>query len=75
MNSEEQRRLNARRERGLPVPTHGRKKFPWAYVGRNHPDYGLTVDEHVKAKSERPSAAERNRAELEAEASRGRTGK
>lgn len=48
--AEQGRRQLARRNLGLQGAAR-----PAANVGRNHPDYGMTVSEHLAAKAQRSS--------------------
>lgn len=52
MTSEIVRRSNARSRLGF-IPFRRPWAVAWANVGRNHPDYGMTQDEHMAAKAKR----------------------
>lgn len=45
-------RNRARARLGLTAFEYPRR-VPWANIGRNHPDYGMTVAEHNAAKAQR----------------------
>lgn len=52
MTSELYRRNEARRRLGL-LPFRRQWAVAWANVGRNHPNYGMTQNEHMAAKAKR----------------------
>lgn len=53
MTSELYRRNEARRHRLGFLPFRHSWAVAWANVGRNHPDYGMTQNEHMAAKAKR----------------------